>query len=397
MHRDPAALCRTVERKQAFVLSADDASFVGEVIGFLRWALADVAIREHLVALLEPPDEVTRFVQAAPGLVADAGDVINWMRAKEPAACAQVAEPSAWEECERVVSLAREGSSPEVVHRAGHVFGMLGAARDAVGRSFRDRTDDESVAAWRAAVDLAQRFERQVRERNLAARVSPGAALVRLVASCRAASAPEDGTKHWTDFTRGAIGFAVAPLEDAPSARLALRRVVEGLLTSLEGVPRGRTALRRFVARTASFDAERVARSVGPEAEAALTRDLARYLHDAGLPVVSRAGARRADASISERAIVARAVVSASGDPRALVDAVRALRAELVALDAAGFDVDEGLMAVFVVGGASLDLPQDVAGERFTIRIEAADLRSGDRPDHDARVRISAQMLAATS
>jgi hypothetical protein len=371
MHRDPAALCRTLERKQAFVLSADDASFVAEVRGFLQWALVDV--REHLVGLLAPPDEVARYVEAAPGLVAEAGDVINWMRAKEPQACAEVADAAAWEECDRIVAMARERSSPEVADRAAYVFGMLNAARDGVGRAFRDRTDNESVAAWQAAIDIARAFEHRVRERNLAVRVAPGGALLQLVALCRGTEVPE-GTKHWTDFTAGAVGFGVGAIDEVASARAAFRRVVEGLLTALEGSSGGRALLRRFAERTA-FDAPRASAITSDEA---LTRELALYLHDAGLLLAS--------------ARLARAVRCADGDPKTILGAIRELHAALV--EAADQDVHEGLMAVLVVSGPLFELPAEIRTVRFTIRFEAIDLRPSDARQEDA-VRISAEAALA--
>jgi hypothetical protein len=392
MLRDPTALARTLERKQGFVLAADDASFVAEVRGFLQWALGDLGVREHLLGLLEPPDEVARYVDAAPGLVADAGDVVNWMRAKEPQACAEVADASAWDECDRLVAMAREGSAPEVADRAAYVFGMLNAARDGVGRAFRDRTDNESVAAWQAALDLARTFEHRVRERNLAVRVAPGGALLQLVALCRGADVPE-GTKHWSDFTEGAVGFGVAPIEDVASARAAFRRVIEGLLTSLEGSSRSRTTLRGYVERTRSFDVDRVTRLATSGGEPALTRELLLYLHDAGLPVATKRAPHRA---FREPAIGARAVVSSNGDAEKVLEGLRTLHADLLALDAAGFEVDEGLMAVFVVAGPLFDIPPDMKTARFTIRIESIDLRPANVP-HGDPVRISGEVaLAAT-
>src|SRR5215510_15030257 len=73
MHRDAAPLLRTLERKQAYVLGVDDVTFVPEVRSFVRWALADLTLRTHLKEMIEPPPEVTSFVEAAPRLVGEAG------------------------------------------------------------------------------------------------------------------------------------------------------------------------------------------------------------------------------------------------------------------------------------------------------------------------------------
>jgi hypothetical protein len=75
---------------------------------------------------------------------------------------------------------------------------------------------------------------------------------------------------------------------------------------------------------------------------------------------------------------------------------VPVLHADLLALDAAGLSVDEGLMAVFVVAGPLFDIPRDVQTARFKIRIESIDLRPAKMP-HGDPVRISAEVaLAAT-
>src|SRR5262249_23456245 len=122
MLREPLPLFRTLERKQAYVLGVDDATLVVEIHGFLRWTVADLTLRAHVMALLEPPREVARFVEAAPRLIGDAGDVINWLRSREPAICAAVAAEHDWAEFDRIVAMAREQSAPGVADRADFVF-----------------------------------------------------------------------------------------------------------------------------------------------------------------------------------------------------------------------------------------------------------------------------------
>src|SRR5262245_52182448 len=112
MHGEPLSLFRTLDRKQAYVLGVDDATFLAEVHGFLRWALADLTLRPLLADLLLPPPAVARFVDAAPRLIAEAGDLVSWLRAKEPAICSHVASERDWAEFDTIVATAREQSSP---------------------------------------------------------------------------------------------------------------------------------------------------------------------------------------------------------------------------------------------------------------------------------------------
>jgi hypothetical protein len=377
MHSDPMPMLRTLERKQAYVLGVDDASFVAEAHGFLRWAFGDRTLRPHLAGMLIPPREVARFVEVAPRLISEAGDVVNWLRAKEPAICAHVASERDWGMFDTIVAMAREQSSPEAADRADFVFNLLRMAREGVGLSFGDRVDEEIVAAWRAAADLATAYEHHARERDLAVRISPGGALMQLVTLCRGGDAVPDGLPHWSDFARGAVGFGRVALDDMATARGAFRRFVEGLLSSLEGSLPGQRMLQRFKERAVWFDRERLRATADDKAEAALTLELGRYLHDAGLPVMPIAHPTAvAQLPLPEKVIGARAVVSTGADRRHVLRGLHALHAQLLSLDAAAFEVEEGLLAIFCLEGPLFELPPTIRTERFTIHIETIDLAS---------------------
>jgi len=308
-----AQLFSTLERKRAHVLGADDGTFLVELRAFLRWALGDPRLREHMVSLLEPTEEVLRYIEAVPSLIADARNVAHWLRAEAPAACAEIGNDAHWAEFDRLVDLIdtpTRRSLRELTEITEAVFTTLRAVREAVGRSAMGKNDDERVAAWRTAVELANTYDHRMRERDFAAEASPGVALSRIVALCRAASTPPEGVAHWTDFApadsagRFSVRSLQSGLRDSQAewvafARGAFRRFMEGLITSLEEGLSLRYVASRFEERANAFDRDRLRRMATVDGEDALTNELARYLHDRGLAVSTGASG----------AVAARAVV----------------------------------------------------------------------------------------